>query len=126
MTAAERRAPRDEEETVTSMPPRSVAEEVPEWPVRVKILHRPIRDNKGEQVKELTFREPTAGDISRCGNPVRITQDGDAVIDEKKMTMMMAQLSGILVPFIEGMDPRDWNSAAYRLRGFFLPEVEAW
>ena len=38
------------------------------------------------------------------------------------MTLMMAALSGILPPFLERMDPRDWNSCAYRLRGFFLPD----
>jgi len=30
------------------------------------------------------------------------------------------------VPFIEQMDTRDWNSVAYRLRRFFLPDPGAW
>jgi len=96
------------------------------WPINVKLLHKSIRDNKGNQVKELSFREPTGGDINRYGNPVRIDQNGDVLIDEKKMTMIMSSLSGILLPFIEQMDPRDWNSCAYRLRSFFLPDPAAW
>lgn len=96
------------------------------WPVTVKLLHKPVRDNKGGTVRELVFREPTGGDINRYGNPVRVNQDGDVVIDERKMMFIMAALCGIMVPFLEAMDPRDWNSCAYRLRGFFLPDPAAW
>src|SRR5262245_35409144 len=98
----------------------------PLWPVKVKLLHKPIRDNNGREVKELSFREPTGGDINRCGNPCRVDQNGDVIIDERKMSLIMANLSGILSPLLDTMDPRDWNSCAYRLRGFFLPELEAW
>jgi Phage tail assembly chaperone proteins, E, or 41 or 14 len=96
------------------------------WPIKVKLLYRPIRDNQGAEVRELSFREPTGGDINRYGNPVRINQDGDVVIDERKMTFIMAALTGILSPMLERMDPRDWNSCAYRLRSFFLPDPAAW
>lgn len=97
-----------------------------EWPITVKLLHRAIKGNKGEQLKEVSLREPRAGDINRYGNPIRINQDGDVLIDERKMTYMIAALSGVLPPFIEDMDPRDWNSCAYRLRRFFLPDPAAW
>jgi hypothetical protein len=95
------------------------------WPIKVRLLHRGVRQG-AETVHELTFREPTGGDINRCGNPCHVNQDGDVVILERKMTTMMSQLSGILPPFIEAMDPRDWNSCAYRLRGFFIPDPTAW
>jgi hypothetical protein len=107
--------------------PEPVAEPAPpEWPVRVKLLHRPIKNMQNEEVHELVFREPYASDINRYGNPCRITLDGDPAIDEQKMMRIMAALSGILIPNLERMDPRDWNSCAYRLRNFFLPEVAAW
>jgi tail assembly chaperone E/41/14-like protein len=96
-----------------------------EWPVKVRLLHRGVRQG-AETVHELTFREPTGGDINRYGNPCHVNQDGDVVILERKMTTMMSALSGILPPFIEAMDPRDWNSCAYRLRGFFIPDPTAW
>jgi hypothetical protein len=92
------------------------------WPIRVKLVHKSIRDQDNRELKELLFREPTAGDINRYGNPVRLTDDYDAVIDERKMTLIMANLSGVHSPFLDKMDPRDWNSCAYRLRTFFLPE----
>jgi hypothetical protein len=97
-----------------------------EWPIKVKLLYRPVRNNKGEEVKQVTLREPRAGDINRYGNPIRVNQEGDVIIDERKMTYIIAALSDILPPFIEQMDTRDWNSVAYRLRRFFLPDPAAW
>jgi hypothetical protein len=97
-----------------------------EWPIVVKMMYRPIRNNRGEDIKEVSLREPRAGDINRYGNPIRVNQEGDVIIDERKMSYMIAALSGILPPFIDEMDPRDWNSCAYRLRRFFLPDPAAW
>jgi hypothetical protein len=97
-----------------------------EWPIKVKLLYKAIRNNRNEEIKEVSLREPRAGDINRYGNPVRVNQDGDVLIDERKMTYIIAALTDILPPFIETMDPRDWNSVAYRLRRFFLPDPAAW
>jgi hypothetical protein len=100
--------------------------EAEQWPIRVKLLHRVIRNNKNEEIREVTLREPRAGDINRYGNPVRINTEGEVIIDERKMTYIIAALTDILPPIIETMDPRDWNSVAYRLRYFFLPDPAAW
>jgi hypothetical protein len=91
------------------------------WPIVVKLTFKPIRNNKGESVNELSFREPKGGDINRYGNPVRMNSQGDWVIEERKMHYIMAALSDILPPFLDQMDPRDWNFAAYELMRFFLP-----
>jgi Phage tail assembly chaperone proteins, E, or 41 or 14 len=114
-------APEPEVETVT---PPSPAQET--WPIVVKLLHKPVRNAKNVPVHELSFREPTGGDINRYGNPVRFDGTGALVIDERKMTAMISALANILPPFLETMDPRDWNSCAYRLRGFFIPDPAAW
>jgi hypothetical protein len=42
------------------------------------------------------------------------------------MAAMVATLGGILTPEVERLDPRDFASCAFRLRGFFLPEPAAW
>ena len=110
------------EESPADLPPLLIDE----WPVIVKLVNKPIKDNRGNEVKELSLREPRAGDINRYGNPVRVNSEGDVIIDERKMTYMIGALSNILPPFIEEMDPRDWNSCAYRLRRFFLPDPAAW
>jgi hypothetical protein len=123
-----------EEAIKPAMPPPEIApspEDLPplaqdEWPIVVKLLYKGIRNNAGETVRTISLREPRAADINRFGNPVRVNQDGDVVIDERKMTYIISALAGILPPFIEDMDPRDWNSCAYRLRRFFLPDPAAW
>jgi Phage tail assembly chaperone proteins, E, or 41 or 14 len=97
-----------------------------EWPLIVPLTYKPIRNNRGEEIKEVSLREPRAGDINRYGNPVRFNRDGDIVHDERKMTYMIAALSGILPPFIEEMHPRDWATCAYKLQRFFLPDPAAW
>jgi hypothetical protein len=97
-----------------------------DWPVTVKLQRKPIKGNRGEELTQLTFREPTGADIIRHGNPVRIDSDGEIQMDEKKMTAMMAQLSDVLPPLIGAMHPVDWNSCAYRLRAFFLPDPSSW
>jgi hypothetical protein len=112
----------EHEPPVTETPP-SPAEA---WPVKVRLMHKSIRGPKGDMLNELSFREPTGGDINRYGNPCMVDQNGDVVILDRKMTTMIAVLSGVLQPFIETMDPRDWNSCAYRLRGFFIPDPAAW
>jgi Phage tail assembly chaperone proteins, E, or 41 or 14 len=97
------------------------------WPVKVKLMHKKVRGPKGiEMVDELSFREPTGGDINRYGNPCTVDQNGDVIILDRRMMTMMAVLSGVLQPFLETMDPRDYNSCAYRLRGFFIPDPAAW
>jgi Phage tail assembly chaperone proteins, E, or 41 or 14 len=107
-----------------------------EWPITIKLMHKPIFVPPGtEPVRELVFREPSAGDIVRAGgNPCRIEvvemSGGLAtfqpIIDDKKMMLLMAVLTGIPDPFLQKMDPRDYNSAAHRLRRFFLPEQGLW
>ena len=99
---------------------------VDQFPITVRLLYRSIRGNNQEELTSLTFREPTGGDINRCGNPCRIDSEGNVIIDEKKMMLIMANLSGVLLPLLDRMDPRDWNSCAYRLRNFFLPDLAAW
>lgn len=97
------------------------------WPVSVRLLHKEIRNNKGEMQTELHFREPTARDIAVAGgNPCKVNPDLTIDINDARMMTIMANLCGIMEPFLQTMDPRDYNSCAYRLRNFFLPEAAAW
>jgi hypothetical protein len=96
------------------------------FPLTVHLLYKPITNNKGEQINKITFREPTARDINNTGNPARVLWNDEIVVDELKMTWIMAALSGILPPLLMEMHPRDWNSCAMRLRDFFLHDNRAW
>src|SRR6266699_123074 len=80
----------------------------------------------GDEVKELTFREPTAADIERAGNPVDITYMGEnenpkVTFDAKAMTQMMSILAAVPPSTIRQMNTRDWNTAAWELASFFTP-----
>ena len=97
-----------------------------EWPITVRLLYKPIRNGKGEEVKELVFREPTGADINRIGNPCRVDRLGEVQIDDQRMMAMLGNLSGVVTPLLERMDPRDYASCAYRLRNFFTPDTRAW
>jgi Phage tail assembly chaperone proteins, E, or 41 or 14 len=81
----------------------------------------------GDEVKELRFREPTAADIERCGNPVNIDfLSGDTpkmTFDAKSMSAMMSMLAAVPPSTIKQMHPRDWNSAAWNLASFFMPDL---
>lgn len=106
------------------------------WPMVIKLQHRPVKKTAlGDTVKELTFREPTARDIMKAGgNPCRVEVveiTGTQVIynyvnDDPKMLKLMALLTGINDGYLGDMDPRDYNSCAYRLRRFFVPEQGIW
>lgn len=124
-------APADDADALLPIEP-----ELPEWPMTIPLLHKPVETKPGgESVKELTFREPTAGDMMRAGgNPCRVEiveMGGGRVtwqplIDDVKMIRLMASLSGVLEPYLQRMDPRDYSSCAHRLRRFFLPEQGIW
>ena len=123
--------PLPREEPPKPPPPPPAPAEEPDfgkesWPVTVRLRRPIVGMKKDELLHELVFREPTGRDINTCGNPVRIDSNGEIQVDEKKMTQMMGQLSGVLPPLLAGMHPIDWNSCYYRLRPFFLPDPRSW
>lgn len=89
-------------------------------------LRKPVIAN-GDEVNELAFREPTAADIERVGNPVNVDMlSGDVPklsFDAKSMTQMMALLAAVPPSTIRQMNTRDWNSAAWQLASFFMPDL---
>ena len=93
----------------------------------VTIPLRKVITANGDEVKSLTFREPTAGDIDRVGNPVVLDFfQGDTpktTFDAKIMTQMMSLLAAVPPSAIKQMHPRDWNTAAWSLASFFMPEM---
>jgi hypothetical protein len=80
----------------------------------------------GDETNELSFREPTAGDIERFGNPVLLDMGLDPpriTFDSKAMTQMMASLATVPPSTIRQMHTKDWNTCAWQLAGFFLPDL---
>jgi hypothetical protein len=82
----------------------------------------------GEEVKELRFREPTAGDIEMCGTPVMIDfmtgEHPKMTFETKAMFAMMSRLAGVPPSTIKAMHTKDWGYAALALaHRFFIPEM---
>jgi Phage tail assembly chaperone proteins, E, or 41 or 14 len=97
------------------------------WPVVVKLQHRALRDpSRPDEIRELHLRQPTGGDINAVGCPVIMGEGGRFVVEDKRMHLMIGRLAGILTPILDGIDPRDWQTAAYRLFRFFIPNPAAW
>jgi hypothetical protein len=105
-------------------PPPAPPPEV--WPIVVRLLHGSTVNKRGEEIHQIEFRQPYARDIKLRGNPVRITMEGEVAIEEKKMTAMIAALANLHAYAVDRLDPRDWNSCAFRIRMFFLPDPAAW
>jgi|SRR6516164_6339227 hypothetical protein len=81
----------------------------------------------GDEVTSLSFREPTGADIEICGNPVNIdllsSDTPKITFDSKAMTQMLARLAMVPPSTIRAMHPKDWNTAAWSVAGFFMPEL---
>lgn len=95
---------------------------VPDDKVRVQ-LSRPVQAH-GAEISELVFRQPTGGDIVRCGNPVKINMaaaDPELTFDETKMTRMMAVLAAVPESTIGALSASDWMFCAYSVASFFMP-----
>jgi len=79
----------------------------------------------GDEVKEITLREPTGADIIATGVPVifdPLSSPPKIDFDMLKMTEMLARLAAIPTSSFRTMDPRDLMTLAWGCSGFFLPE----
>jgi len=89
------------------------------------ILRKPVNAH-GDVIGEITFREPTAGDIERIGNPITVglyENQPKMHFETQTMTMMMAHLAQVPPSTIRQMHPKDWNNAAWKLANFFMPDL---
>jgi len=81
----------------------------------------------GDEVTELKWREPTAGDIERAGNPILIEFREDESyprmrFDEKKMNSMISLLCAIPPSSVRMITAGDWQTIAFKLSRFFMPK----
>jgi hypothetical protein len=117
-------------EIIDQVPAKDAPPPPDEWPLVIK-LRRPIENNKREMISELSFKEPTANHLMRAGgNPFEIEytdQNADGTwrirvhTDHRKLMTLIANLCGVMEPFLQKMDPRDVAVCGLRLQSFFLP-----
>jgi hypothetical protein len=78
----------------------------------------------GEDLSELTFREPSGGDIAAAGMPVRFDlskAEPDIEFNATEMTAMLSRLASVPPSSIALLTAGDWISAAYAVAPFFVP-----
>ncbi|GAC1040823.1 phage tail assembly protein [Rhizobium sp. No.120] len=78
----------------------------------------------GEQVKELTLREPTGADVIAVGNPVQFDPISDpprVLIDDKRMAAMISRLADVPPSSVAKLKPKDLISLGWFLTPFFMP-----
>jgi hypothetical protein len=88
-------------------------------------LSKPIQAH-GEEVRRLTWREPTGADIERAGNPIIVDFFGEKpslTFNEKKMSAMISALCQIPPSSVRQLTAGDWNAIAWKLVRFFMPRV---
>jgi Phage tail assembly chaperone proteins, E, or 41 or 14 len=97
----------------------------PEIDFLSQTLGRPIKAH-GEEITILKWREPTALDIERAGNPIKVdftSGQPQLTYDEKKMSSMMSRLCAIPPNSVSQMTASDWNAIALKLIRFFMPAM---
>ena len=88
-----------------------------------QVLSRPIMAH-GEEITVLKWGEPTAGDIERAGNPIKIDFFGgkpSLEFDERKMSAMISRLAKIPPSSVSQITAGDWNAIAWKFVRFFMP-----
>jgi hypothetical protein len=109
--------------TIESDPPVQ-ANGVAAWDGKLMLRKKIIAN--GEDVMEIVFREPTAADIERVGNPVLVGMYENTPkihFDAAIMTQMMSRLAAVPPSTIRAMHPKDWNNGAWLLANFFMPDL---
>jgi Phage tail assembly chaperone proteins, E, or 41 or 14 len=82
----------------------------------------------GDEIKKLTFRRPTGGDIIAMGSGYPINIDwatGRVTPNGPVMAPMMSRLASVPQTTIDSLDANDWATCSHALMGFFTPGAQA-
>lgn len=85
-------------------------------------LIKPIKAH-GEEVTELTLKDPTYAQIEKNGMPFFGTDEGDVKVDMKSALRYLPEMAGVPPSSIEQMSPPDLVKAAYGVVSFFTPNA---
>ena len=96
----------------------------PENPFYTHTLSKPF-PYMGEELLEISLREPTSGDLMRIGHPVKYDlrfSPPDLSFDDEKSFKMIAALAGMSVAPLEKLSPGDAISLQWAMAKFFIPQ----
>lgn len=81
-------------------------------------LTRPVQAH-GQDVSQLTMREPTGKDIRRIGMPMAIGEGGAVTILAEPCARYMVELAAVPPSTIDAMPPADFTSCCMAVMSFF-------
>lgn len=84
-------------------------------------LKKPITAH-GDELFELTFREPTGKDIRKNGWPYTMGPDGNVILSGPVVAAYIQDLAGVNPAAVDSMHPADVNAAGWKIAGFFLAD----
>lgn len=95
----------------------------PNAPVTYK-LSRPVQ-SEGETIKQLTFRQPTGGDLMLLGDqyPISFDAEGGIRINPGAMGEIMWRLANVPAPTVRSLSAKDFSGLCWALAPLFLPDV---
>lgn len=80
-------------------------------------LSKPVKQGD-EEIRELTLREPTAGDVMECGYPLTIG-DGEATPNAAVVGKLIARLAGVPPSVVKQLAVHDFQACLGVVLGFF-------
>lgn len=83
------------------------------------ILKKPVMAH-GEEVTEITLREPTGEDIHKHGFPFTVDNEGRVILIGNKVIDYIGVLGQIPPSAAKSMGASDINDASWIIAGFFL------
>ena len=86
-------------------------------------LSKPIQHGDDE-ITEIALREMTGADITKCGYPVQILDNGSSKPDGASISALIARLGGLPPSVVGKLCARDYNACMGVVMGF-LGEGEA-
>ena len=87
------------------------------------ILTEPIKAH-GQELEEITFKEPTGEEIMVCGYPLQIA-DGSAIPITTAIGKYISKLTGIPPNAVKKLHRNDFAKCTEIVLGFFGEETEA-
>ena len=80
-------------------------------------LSKPI-EHAGDEIVEISLREMTTADITKCGYPIQILDGGASLPNAPAISALIARLGGLPPSVVGKLSARDFNACMGVVLGF--------
>ncbi|MGQ3663186.1 phage tail assembly protein [Citrobacter braakii] len=85
------------------------------------ILKKPVMAH-GEEVTEITLREPNGKDVRKNGYPYNMGGEGNIIMSGSAIAAYIQDLGGVNPRAVDDLHPSDMNKLGVMVIGFFLQD----